>query len=126
MISNNGRQKHLRSKFSEAEAVFLSENFIGRLATASSSGEPHVVPVSYRFDGSTITFGTWNIAKSLKYKNLMANNKVAFVVDDIVSTRPWKARGVEVRGTAEPADTHDGVTNVTIIPLNIRSWGMGD
>jgi len=110
--------------FSEAEAEYLAENFIGRVATASPSGQPHVVPVGYRFDGSTITFGGWNLAKSLKYRNLMSNEKVAFVVDDIVSTKPWKVRGVEIRGRVELASSNDDVSKIRIIPLNIRSWGL--
>ena len=112
--------------FSDAEAEYLAENFIGRVATASPSGQPHVVPVGYEFDGSTITFGGWNLARSLKYRNLMSNDRVAFVVDDIVSTKPWKVRGIEVRGRAEPTTSKDGVSMIRIIPLNIRSWGLGE
>jgi len=112
------------SRFTEAEAEYLAENFIGRVATSSPSGQPHVVPVVYRFDGSTITFGGWNLARSLKYRNLMANTKVAFVVDDVVSTNPWKVRGIEIRGRAEPLSSEDGVSMIRIIPLNIRSWGL--
>ena len=110
--------------FSDAEAEYLAENFLGRVATASPSGQPHVVPVGYQFDGSTITFGGWNLASSLKYRNMMSNDKVAFVVDDIVSTKPWKVRGVEIRGRAEPVVSKDGVSMIRIIPLNIRSWGL--
>jgi pyridoxamine 5'-phosphate oxidase family protein len=110
--------------FSESEAEYLAENFIGRVATSSPAGEPHVVPVGYRFDGTTITFSGWNLTRSLKYRNLMANDKVAFVVDDVVSVMPWKVRGVEIRGRAEPIVSKDGVTAVRIIPLNIRSWGL--
>ena len=33
--------------FSEDEAANLAENFIGRIATSSKSGQPHVVPVGY-------------------------------------------------------------------------------
>ena len=60
--------------FSDPEAGYLAENFIGRVATSSSNGQPHVVPVGYRFDGSTITFGGWNLTKSLKFRNMMAND----------------------------------------------------
>ncbi len=125
MIDKEGVEK-ASSAFSEAEAQYLAENFIGRVATSAPSGQPHVVPVGYRFDGESITFGGWNLTKSLKFRNLMANEKVAFVVDDLVSTRPWKVRGVEVRGKAEPVASEGGVTMVRIIPLNIRSWGLGD
>jgi pyridoxamine 5'-phosphate oxidase family protein len=112
-----------RASFTEGEAEFLAENFLGRVATASPSGQPHVVPVGYRFDGTTISFGGWNLTKSLKYRNLVSNNKVAFVVDEVVSTRPWRVRGVEVRGTAE---THEegGATSVTINPKRVKSWGL--
>jgi pyridoxamine 5'-phosphate oxidase family protein len=110
--------------FTEWEAGFLANNFIGRVATVSPGGQPHVVPVAYRFDGSTITFGGWNLAKSLKFRNLSANNKVAFVVDEIVSTKPWTVRGVEVRGTAEPHATAAGNIVVKITPTKVRSWGL--
>lgn len=124
-MSDMGRTGQKRmAGFSDAEATYLAENFIGRLATASRDGQPHVVPVSYRFDGEAIAFGGWSLTSSLKYRHLMSNDKVAFVVDDIVSTNPWRARGVEVRGRAEPVTT-DGVSMVRIIPLNIRSWGLG-
>jgi len=126
MIGKERVEGRRATAFSEDQAEYLAENFIGRVATASSSGEPHVVPVGYEFDGSTITFGGWNLASSLKFRNLMANNKVAFVVDDVVSTDPWKVRGVEIRGRAEPVTEKNGVTMIRIIPLNIRSWGLGE
>jgi len=112
------------ARFREAEAEYLAENFIGRVATTSPSGQPHVVPVGYRFDGSTITFGGWNLSSSLKFRNLMSNDKVAFVVDDVVSTKPWKVRGIEIRGRAEPVVSKEGVSMIRIFPLNIRSWGL--
>jgi pyridoxamine 5'-phosphate oxidase family protein len=123
MINREGSEKEAKA-FTEAQAQYLAENFICRLATNSPSGQPHVVPVAYRFDGSTITFSGRNLTTSLKYRNMMANERVAFVVDDIVSFSPWKVRGVEVRGRAEPVVSSDGVTMVRIIPLNIRSWGL--
>jgi pyridoxamine 5'-phosphate oxidase family protein len=123
---NDERITNAGVAFTEAEAEYLAENFLGRVATSSASGQPHVVPVGYRFDGTTITFGGWNLTRSLKFKNLMANQRVAFVVDDLVSTRPWKARGVEIRGTAKPVVSEDGVTVISITPLNIRSWGLED
>ncbi len=114
------------SAFTEKEADFLAENFLGRIATASRSGQPHVVPVTYRFDGSGFIFGGWNLTKTLKFRNLSENDKVAFVVDEIVSTRPWKVRGVEVRGSAEPFQSDDDITLVRITPTQVRSWGLGE
>ena len=100
--SQSERRGDSVTSFTEAEAEFLAENFLGRVATVSPAGQPHVVPVTYRFDGHAMIFGGWNLAKSLKFKNLVANNKVAFVVDELVSTKPWRVRGVEVKGEASP------------------------
>jgi pyridoxamine 5'-phosphate oxidase family protein len=121
MIKARSRDEH--ATFTEGEAEFLAESFLGRVATVSRSGQPHVVPVGYRFDGSTISFSGWNITKSLKYRNILSNNRVAFVVDEVVSTKPWRVRGVEVRGTAEVHE-EGGSTLVTINPKRVRSWGL--
>ncbi len=112
-----------RPAFSEGEAAFLAENMLGRVATVSRSGQPHVVPVVYRFDGAGLYFGGWNLKKSLKFRNLLANDRVAFVVDDVVSTRPWRARGVEVRGRAQ-LEEGGGALLVKITPGTVRSWGF--
>ncbi|HME19130.1 MAG TPA: PPOX class F420-dependent oxidoreductase [Nitrososphaerales archaeon] len=110
--------------FSDEEAEYLAENVLGRLATVSQGGQPHVVPVAFRFDGTEISFGGWNLRRSLKFRNLAANSKVAFVVDDVVSTRPWKVRGVEVRGVARPFEVQGGAPMVRIRPEVVRSWGL--
>jgi len=113
-----------RRLFSEREAEYLAENILGRVATVSQSMQPHVVPVVYTFDGKDILFGGWNLTSSLKFRNLTANNKVAFVVDEILSTRPWRVRGVEVRGTAVPVLGANDQTLVRITPEKVRSWGF--
>ena len=109
--------------FSEEEAEYLAENFLGRVATVSPTGQPHVVPVAYEFDGAVISFGGWNLRSSLKFRNLASNSKVAFVVDDIVSTHPWRARGVEVRGRASPREAN-GSPLMVVTPKAVRSWGL--
>ncbi|MGC7312415.1 PPOX class F420-dependent oxidoreductase, partial [Mycobacteroides abscessus subsp. massiliense] len=40
------------------------------------------------------------ISQSRKYRNIIHNAKVAFVVDDIPSRAPWRVHCLEVRGTA--------------------------
>lgn len=122
ITERNGRGK-AESAFTESEAEYLAENVLGRLATVSPSGQPHVVPVAYRFDGARIYFGGWNLERTLKYRNIAANNKVAFVVDEVVSTRPWRVRGVEVRGEARLHE-EEGSVLVRIIPHAVRSWGL--
>ncbi len=122
--SQSERRGDSVTSFTGAEVEFLAENFLGRVATVSPAGQPHVVPVTYRFDGHAIIFGGWNLAKSLKFKNLVANNKVAFVVDELVSTKPWRVRGVEVRGEAQPYQADGNMTLVRISPKRVRSWGL--
>jgi pyridoxamine 5'-phosphate oxidase family protein len=75
-------------RFSENESAFLKEQRLGRIATVSSNMQPHVVPVAFEFDGSYLYFGGWNLKNSLKFRNILQNNKVAFVVDDLVSVNP--------------------------------------
>ena len=69
---------------------FLKSHEVCRLATASRSAIPHVVPVIYTLDGEDIIiavdYGT------RKLKNLQENKKVALVVDDY---RPNRAVMVE-------------------------------
>jgi pyridoxamine 5'-phosphate oxidase family protein len=112
--------------FSEEEVKFLKESRLGRLATVSPSGQPHVVPVGYEFDGTFFYFGGYNITKSLKFKNIQRNNKVGFVVDDLVSVNPWTPRFVMVRGIAEiitekGPGSIDENTSIKITPLVKRS-----
>lgn len=80
--------------FTTAEKRFLDKNEIARLATVSSDGMPHVVPVSYIFRN-----GVFLIAidyETKKYRNILHNPQVALVVDAI---RP--NRGVLIQGRAE-------------------------
>jgi pyridoxamine 5'-phosphate oxidase family protein len=110
--------------FTEAESEYLSEQTLGRVATSSQAGQPHVVPVVYEFDGRYIYFGGWNLAGSLKYKNITQNSKIAFVVDDLASIRPWAPRGIELRGTAEVL-SENGAKCIKITAHSTRSWGLG-
>jgi pyridoxamine 5'-phosphate oxidase family protein len=109
--------------FSEEEVAFLAENRLARVATASCDGQPHVVPVVYEFDGRDFYFTGWNLERSLKFRNLVENKKVALVVDDIVTVSPWRPRGVEVRGVAE-LGKEGGRAYVKVSPSVKRSWGF--
>jgi len=109
--------------YTEDEVAFLTQSRLARVATASSDGQPHVVPVVYEFDGKAFYFSGWNLDKSLKFKNLVENKKVALVVDDVVSVSPWRPRGLEVRGVAE-LGTEGGRAYVRVTPAVKRSWGF--
>ncbi|MGI0080004.1 MAG: PPOX class F420-dependent oxidoreductase [Nitrososphaerales archaeon] len=100
--------------FTEKEVKFLKESKLARIATVSPSGQPHVVPVAFEFDGKYFYVGGYNLTKSLKFKNIQRNNKVALVVDDLVSTDPWTPRFLLVRGTAEIVDEKKSGEDVDI------------
>ncbi|MFJ8027744.1 PPOX class F420-dependent oxidoreductase [Streptomyces sp. NPDC096311] len=88
--------------FSAAQRAYLSEQRLGRLATVDPGGQPQNNPVVFALaDDGTILIGGHNMGGSKKWRNLKVNAKLAFVVDDVVSFRPWKARFVEIRGRAE-------------------------
>ena len=65
---------------------------------------------------------------SQKFRNVRANGRVAFVVDDIASVTPWRVRGIEIRGHAEaladqPAkESSDEI--IRIHPRRIIAWGI--
>ena len=91
------------SLFTEAEIVYLQKQRLGRLATVTRTGNPHVVPVNFLFNPEfeSIDIVGRELPTSLKYKNIVNNGRVAFVVDDIVSLSPYLARMIEIRGHAE-------------------------
>lgn len=119
------------SRFTAQEIEYLRSQRLGRLATLSASGEPHVVPVGFRYnaDLDTIDIGGHNIGQSKKYRDAARDGRVAFVVDDVLP--PWKPRGVEVRGLAEVLgeggkqimqNFDDEMIRIT--PSRIISWGI--
>ena len=121
------------SVFTKDEREYLSGFRLGRLATVGLDGTPHVVPTGFRYnsDNDTIDIGGHHFAKRKKYRDVVRNAKVAFVVDDLASVNPWRVRGMEIRGEAEVLDT--GGTELgpgfdpemfRITPKRIVSWGL--
>lgn len=119
------------TEFSEAERAYLGSQRLGRLATVDPGGQPQANPVGYfpQPDG-TILVGGYAMGTTKKWRNLQANPKVALVVDDIVSVRPWTVRGVDIRGEAEllvgPHDLGPQFSQevIRIHPGRIHSWGL--
>jgi pyridoxamine 5'-phosphate oxidase family protein len=70
--------------FSDAEQEYLAGQRHGRLATVAANGFPQVKPVGFTYNPrlGTIDIVGYNMASSAKYKNVQANPKVAFTVDD--------------------------------------------
>ena len=91
------------SGFTPEELAYLQSPLLGRLATIGPTGQPHVVPVGFRYnpDLDTIDIGGHEITRSKKYRDVARGGRAAFVVDDLVATDPWTPRMLEVRGRAE-------------------------
>jgi pyridoxamine 5'-phosphate oxidase family protein len=91
------------SSFTAAEITYLQSQRLGRLATVGPDGQPHVVPVGFRYNPEldTIDIGGHDFAKRKKYRDVQRNPRVAFVVDDLASVSPWRPRMIEIRGVAE-------------------------
>jgi pyridoxamine 5'-phosphate oxidase family protein len=113
--------------FSSAQVKYLKSQRLGRLATLRPDGTLQNNPVGFTFDEETGTFeiGGFNMGESRKYKNVVANGQVAFVVDDLETIDPWKPRMVEVRGTAEPLVNEDPrKSKIRIHPNRVISFGI--
>lgn len=91
------------SRFTPEEIAYLQSQLLGRLATVGANGDPHVVPVGFRYNPEldTIDIGGHGIAQSKKFRDVARSGRAAFVVDDLVSTDPWTPRMLTVRGRAE-------------------------
>jgi len=121
------------SVFTPAEIAYLGSQRLGRIATVDSRGQPHAVPVGFRYNPAeeTIDIGGHGFAKSKKFRDAQANPRVAFIVDDLASVSPWRPRGIEVRGRAEVLASggeafgrgYDAAI-FRIRPIRINSWGL--
>jgi pyridoxamine 5'-phosphate oxidase family protein len=118
--------------FSEPELAFLSSQAIGRLATVQPDGTLQVNPVGFTYNAALDTFdiGGFRISASRKFRNVAADGRAAFVIDDIPSIDPLRVRCLEIRGQAE-AITSTGQTQegrdgalIRIHPERIISFGI--
>jgi pyridoxamine 5'-phosphate oxidase family protein len=116
----------------DAERQYLASQRLGRLATVAADGTPQNNPVAFFVNAElgTIDIGGYRIGQTRKFRNVLANPKVAFVVDDLASLNPWRVRGVELRGDAEAlVDVEPPMPNfsrelIRIHPRRILSWGI--
>jgi len=109
--------------FTDEEVEFITQSKLARLATSSRRNQPHVVPVAFEFDGVHFYFSGWNLQQSLKFRNIRDNDRVALVIDDLVTVRPWRPRGIEIRGRAKVEENDNGVY-VKVAPERKISWGL--
>jgi pyridoxamine 5'-phosphate oxidase family protein len=113
--------------FTDAETAYLAAQQLGRLATVQPDGSPQVKPVGFHVNPGlgTVDVTGFNLTSSQKFRNVRRNGQAALVVDDIVSTDPWRVRFIEIRGTAEAVDdAADGGPLIRIRPTRILSFGI--
>jgi pyridoxamine 5'-phosphate oxidase family protein len=123
--------KSARTELNGTELAYLRSQRLARLATVDGKGRPQANPVGFflRADGA-IDIGGYAMGTTKKWRNVAGNPNVALVVDDIASLKPWKVRGVEIRGTAEqivgPHDLGAYMSEevIRIRPYAIHSWGL--
>jgi PPOX class probable F420-dependent enzyme len=91
---------------SPEDRAFLHQARVGRLATASAAGEPHVVPVCFVFDGKHVYSAIDSKPKRVaaarlrRLQNLRENPRASLVVD--FYDEDWtRLRYVLVTGRAE-------------------------
>jgi pyridoxamine 5'-phosphate oxidase family protein len=125
----------MMSPFTDKEIEYLRGQRLGRVATSGTDGAPHVAPVGFRLntEDGTIEIGGHGLSNSKKWRDLLANPQVAFVVDDLESVNPWTPRGVEIRGRAEIHD-QGGEERFggggwdrawfAVVPERMISWGI--
>jgi pyridoxamine 5'-phosphate oxidase family protein len=98
--------------FTPNELEFLRSQRIGRFATASPSGWPHVVPVMYSVDDEgALEFDV----DGVKLRNIQAEPRVAMVVDAM-----GPRRGVTIQGRASLIAPE----RARLDPLRKFSWGL--
>jgi pyridoxamine 5'-phosphate oxidase family protein len=118
--------------FTELEQQFLSAQRRGRLATVAPGGSPQVKPVGFAVNAElgTIDIAGFNMSGSAKFRNILANPKVAFVVDEVVFEGIDGVRFLEIRGAAEaavatvPADSHVAPDLIRIRPRRILAFNI--
>lgn len=119
------------SHFSPKEIAYLQSQRLGRLATINAAGQPHVVPLRFRYNAAldAIELGGRFFGRSKKFRDVQGNPLVAFVVDD--AQGPGQIRGIEIRGRAQVftsggEDLFAGADPefIRILPTRIASWGI--
>ena len=118
--------------FTDGELEYLRSQPLGRLGTLLPGGAPQLSPVGFSVDeaGGVIEIRGHSLGASRKFRNVEADPRVSFVVDDVPDPRDWQPRGVEIRGRAEALREVAGGESwaspevIRIHPERIISWGV--
>jgi pyridoxamine 5'-phosphate oxidase family protein len=107
--------------FTAEEIAYLRSQPIARFATVSADGHPDVVPLAFEFDGSFFWVGGTG-------PTVAGNQKVALVIDDLVSFDPFIARCIRIYGNTDQPVERDGLVGpglyLRITPTISWSWNM--
>jgi pyridoxamine 5'-phosphate oxidase family protein len=116
------------SAFTDAELAYLSGQPLGRIATSQPDGTLQVSPVGFHHNAEldTIDVLGHGMARSRKFRNVLDNGRVAFVVDDLASVKPWRPRCLEIRGHAEAISGSPPGPLIRIYPERIISFGIDE
>ena len=100
--------------FSTAENEFLKSQLVCRIATISSEGWPHNVPVVFAFDGAVFYVRSHTGEKKLK--NIAGNNRVCLIID------VPKPIGIMVQGLATLIEHGREFVRINEIISQQRGW----
>jgi pyridoxamine 5'-phosphate oxidase family protein len=117
--------------FTDEEVDYLRSQGLARIATMGPDGQPDVVPVAYEYEDGQFWVGGAgaSVTTTRKFRNVAAGaDRVALVVDDMVSFDPFIARGIRVYGIATGPVERVGMigpgTFLSIAPTESWSWNM--
>ena len=118
--------------FTPAEASYLRSQMLARLATVARDGTVQNSPVGFFLNDELNTFDIWGqrMGRTKKFANVATYPRVALVIDDLASVSPWVARGMEIRGLAEPLSDLEPPRPyysrevIRIHPYKIITWGL--
>ncbi len=119
--------------FTGNELDYLQKQRLGRLATVDTDGNPHVVPVGFRYnpETDTIDIGGHDLAQSKKWRDAGHHPRVAFVVDDVLP--PWQPQSVAIEANAELLESGGeefgrgfSAEIIRLHPIKIIAWGIDE
>jgi pyridoxamine 5'-phosphate oxidase family protein len=116
----------------EAELRFLARQPRGHLSTIGPDGTPQVKPLGFTWNAElgTVDISGYNMGGSAKYRNVKANPRVAFVVDEVTEASMEGAHFLEIRGVAEAvtgrpsADGHLAAEIIRIHPRRVVAFNV--
>ena len=117
------REKTRTISFTDSEVRYILERKLGRIALISSEQEPHIVPVTYEFDGSYFYISGWNTKYGPRFTDMQTTGSVSLFIDDLTSAKLWVPRGIEVTGTADTIEKGN-LSYLRIKPVSKTSWGL--